>query len=148
FSFEGFPPAKQGARLRFFEQYTNRRQTMIFYVSCHRIVETLKDMQTVFGETRRVGFAREITKTFETSKRMDLSALIDFIEADDNQRKGEIVLVLEGDTEVAETSGQIDHYLTILLKELPVKQSVSLVVKLTGENKNDIYKRALELKES
>ena len=43
---------------------------------------------------------------------------------------------------------QIDHYLSILLKELPVKQSVSLVVKLTGENKNDIYKRALELKES
>ena len=77
-----------------------------------------------------------------------MSALIDFIEADDNQRKGEIVLVLEGDIEVSEDSVQMDHYLTILLKELPVKQSVNLVVKLTGENKNDIYKRALELKGS
>jgi 16S rRNA (cytidine1402-2'-O)-methyltransferase len=146
FSFEGFPPAKQGARLRFFEQYANRKQTTIFYVSCHRIVETLKDMKTIFGETRRVSFAREITKTFETIKRMELSALIDFVEADDNQRKGEIVLVLEGDIDAAEDSVQMDHYLTILLKELPVKQSVNLVVKLTGENKNDIYKRALELK--
>lgn len=148
FSFEGFPPAKQGARLHFFEQYANRKQTMIFYVSCHRILETLKDMKTVFGETRRVGFAREITKTFETIKRMELSALIDFVETDDNQRKGEIVLVLEGDIDAAEDSVQVDHYLTILLKELPVKQSVSLVVKLTGENRNDIYKRALELKGS
>ena len=148
FAFEGFPPAKQGARLHFFEQFVARRQTMIFYVSCHRIIETLQDMQTIFGETRRVGFAREITKTFETIKRMELSALINFVEEDENQRKGEIVLVVEGDLTVQETGMQIDHYLSILLKELPVKQSVSLVVKLTGENKNDIYKRALELKES
>lgn len=148
FAFEGFPPAKQGARLHFFEQFVKQKQTMIFYVSCHRIIETLKDMQTVFGQDRRVGFAREITKTFETIKRMKLSSLIDFVEADDNQRKGEIVLVVEGDLVVTDNNVQIDHYLSILLKELPVKQSVSLVVKLTGENKNDIYKRALELKES
>ena len=148
FAFEGFPPAKQGARLHFFEQFATQRQTLIFYVSCHRIVETLKDMKTIFGDTRRVGFAREITKTFETIKRMELSLLIDFVEADDNQRKGEIVVVVEGDIAVHENSTQIDHYLSILLNELPVKQSVSLVVKLTGESKNDVYKRALELKES
>jgi len=148
FAFEGFPPAKQGARLHFFEQFATQRQTMIFYVSCHRIVETLKDMKTVFGDTRRAGFAREITKTFETIKRMELSMLIDFVEADDNQRKGEIVVVVEGDIAVQKSSTQIDHYLSILLDELPVKQSVSLVVKLTGESKNEVYKRALELKES
>ncbi len=148
FNFEGFPPAKQGARLHFFEQFVEQRNTMIFYVSCHRIIETLKDMQTVFGEHRRVSFAREITKKFETIKRMELSALINFVEDDENQRKGEIVLVVEGDLAVEQDGLQIDHYLSILLKELPVKQSVSLTVKLTGENKNDIYKRALELKGS
>jgi len=148
FAFEGFPPAKQGARLHFFEQFVTRKQTTVFYVSCHRIIETLKDMQQVFGGDRRVGFSREITKTFETIKRMALSTLIDFVEADENQRKGEIVLVVEGNLTAVEDSAQIDHYLSILLKELPVKQSVSLVVKLTGENKNDVYKRALELKES
>jgi 16S rRNA (cytidine1402-2'-O)-methyltransferase len=45
-------------------------------------------------------------------------------------------------------ASQVDLYLSVLLDELPVKQSVSLVVKMTGENKNDIYKRALELKGS
>lgn len=146
FAFEGFPPAKQGARLHFLEQFSERRQTMIFYVSCHKIIETLKDMQTVFGGGRRVSFAREISKTFETIKRMELSALIDWVEADSNQRKGEIVLVVEGDLIAVADKSQVDHYLSILLAELPVKQSVKLVVKLTGEHKNDVYKRALELK--
>ncbi|MCK4703895.1 MAG: 16S rRNA (cytidine(1402)-2'-O)-methyltransferase [Gammaproteobacteria bacterium] len=147
FAFEGFPPAKQGARLHYLEQFSQQRQTMIFYVSCHKIIETLKDMQTVFGGERRIGFAREITKTFETIKRMELSALIDWVEADTNQRKGEIVLVVEGSLEEAVDKTQLDQVLSILLSELPVKQCVNLAVKLTGENKNDIYRRALELKD-
>ncbi|MFV2005750.1 MAG: 16S rRNA (cytidine(1402)-2'-O)-methyltransferase [Gammaproteobacteria bacterium] len=148
FAFEGFPPAKQGARLHFFEQFVEQKRTMIFYVSCHRIIETLKDMQTIFGGERRVAFAREITKTFETIKRMELSALIDWVVEDGNQRKGEIVLVLEGNIDSVSDTTQVDHYLSILLSELPVKQSVKLVVKLTGEHKNDVYKRALALKDA
>ena len=147
FAFAGFPPAKQGARLAYLEQFSGQRQTMIFYVSCHKIIETLRDMQSVFGGARRVTFAREITKTFETIKRMELPALIDWVEADSNQRKGEIVLIVEGDMAAEIDNTQVDHYLSILLAELPVKQSVSLVVKLTGEHKNDVYKRALELKQ-
>ena len=148
FTFEGFPPAKQGARLHFLEQLAEQQRTMIFYISCHRIVETLKDMRTVFGENRRATFARELTKTFETIKRAELADLVGWVEADDNQRKGEIVLVVEGKESQGADSAQIDHYLSILLAELPVKQSVSLLVKMTGENKNDVYKRALELKDS
>jgi len=147
FAFAGFPPAKQGARRAYLEQFSGQRQTMIFYVSCHKIIETLRDMQSVFGAARRVTFAREITKTFETIKRMELSALIDWVEADSNQRKGEIVLIVEGDMAAVKDNTQVDHYLSILLAELPVKQSVSLVVKLTGEHKNEVYKRALELKQ-
>jgi len=148
FTFEGFPPAKQGARLHFLEQLAAQQRTMIFYVSCHRIIETLKDMQAVFGDDRRVTFARELTKTFETIKRAELSDLVSWVEGDENQRKGEIVLVVEGEIADATDTAQVDQYLSILLTELPVKQSVSLVVKMTGENKNDVYKRALELKDS
>jgi 16S rRNA (cytidine1402-2'-O)-methyltransferase len=148
FAFEGFPPAKQGARLQFFEPFAKQKRSLIFYVSCHRIIDTLKDMQTVFGETRRVTFARELTKTFETIKRMTLAELIPWVEADPNQRKGEIVVIVEGAAEEKPDITQVDHYLSILLAELPVKQSVALVVKMTGENKNDIYKRALALKDA
>ena len=148
FTFEGFPPAKTGARLHFFEQLVEQKRTMIFYVSCHRIIETLKDMQTVFGEDKRLTFARELTKTFETVKRMPLSELISWVESDENQRKGEIVLVVEGCLTAVSDSAQVDQYLSILLDELPVKQAVKLVVKLTGGHKNDIYKRALQLKKT
>lgn len=148
FTFEGFPPAKQGARLHFLEQLAAQQRTMIFYVSCHRIIETLKDMQAIFGDNRRVTFARELTKTFETIKRAELSDLVGWVEGDENQRKGEIVLVVEGEIADVTDTAQVEHYLSILLTELPVKQSVSLVVKMTGENKNDVYKRALELKDS
>ena len=146
FTFEGFPPAKHGARIHFFEQLAAQKRSMIFYVSCHRIIETLKDMQSVFGANRRLTFARELSKTFETIKRMELSALISWVEADENQRKGEIVLVVEGKVADAVDNAQLDHYLSILLAELPLKQAVKLLVKMTGEHKNDVYKRALELK--
>jgi 16S rRNA (cytidine1402-2'-O)-methyltransferase len=148
FAFEGFPPAKQGARLQFFEPFAKQKRTLIFYVSCHRIIDTLKDMQTVFGESRRITFARELTKTFETIKRMPLSELIPWVEADLNQRKGEMVVIVEGAADEKVDASQVENYLSILLAELPVKQSVALVVKMTGENKNDVYKRALALKDA
>ncbi|MCK4674927.1 MAG: 16S rRNA (cytidine(1402)-2'-O)-methyltransferase [Gammaproteobacteria bacterium] len=147
FTFEGFPPAKHGTRMHFFERLDQERRTMIFYVSCHRIIETLKDMQSIFGENRRVTFARELSKTFETIKRMELCALISWVEADENQRKGEIVLVVEGVVTEVVADAQLDFYLSILLAELPLKQTVNLAVKMTGLNKNDVYRRALELKE-
>lgn len=148
FTFEGFPPAKQGARVHFFEQLAEERRTMIFYVACHRIIETLKDMQTVFGEQRRITFARELTKTYETIRRMEIADLLKWIEADDNQRKGEIVLVVEGKVSQDTATAEFDAYLSVLLAELPLKQSVSLVAKMTGVNKNEVYRRALELKDS
>lgn len=148
FAFEGFPPAKQAARLQFFKQFARRNQTLIFYVSCHHIIDTLNDMQTVFGKDRRIGFAREISKTFETIKKMTIEPLIDWVKNDVNQRKGEIVLVVEKNTEEITDYGHIDNCLSVLLSELPVKQSVALTVKLTGEHKNTVYKRALEIKGS
>lgn len=148
FTFEGFPPAKQGARLNFLEQRSSQHRTMIFYVSCHRIVDTLQDMMAVFGGERRVTFAREISKTFETIRRMELVGLADWVEGDANQRKGEIVLVVEGKHHQTTDNDQLDFYLSILLAELPVKQAVGLLVKMTGQNRNDIYKRALEIKQS
>ncbi len=148
FTFEGFPPAKQGARLHFLAPLAQQSRTMIFYVSCHKIINTLKDMMQVFGENRRVTFARELTKTFETIKRLTLLELLVWVESDANQRKGEIVLVVEGAEAVADDIAKIDNYLSTLLAELPLKQSVKLVVKLTGEHKNIVYKRALALAHS
>jgi 16S rRNA (cytidine1402-2'-O)-methyltransferase len=55
--------------------------------------------------------------------------------------------VVEGDTRQHGDDERVDEYLVVMMKSLPVKQAVALVAELTGENKNYIYKRALELKD-
>ena len=147
FSFEGFPPSKAAARLRFFEQRVSYRQTVVFYESCHRIEGMLDDMLQVYGGDRRICFCRELSKTFETVRRASLTEIAAWVHADEDQRKGEIVVVVEGDNREHGDDERVDAYLRVMMKSLPVKQAVALVSELTDENRNRIYKRALELKD-
>ena len=122
------------------------RQTLIFYEAPHRILESVKDMAQVFGADRPVGFAREITKTFETIKKMTLADLVEFIESDRNQQKGEIVLVVGGATQEKDLEQEkLDQLLTRLLQDLSVKAASQLAADLTGVKKKIAYQRALEL---
>ena len=146
FSFEGFLPSRQSQRLSQLEKLKDETQTLIFYEAPHRILESVKDMAQVFGADRPVGFAREITKTFETIKKMTLAELVQFIEADHNQQKGEIVLVIGGATEEKDLEQEkLDQLLTRLLQDLSVKAASQLAADLTGIKKKVAYQRALEL---
>ena len=146
FSFEGFLPSRQSQRLSQLEKLKDETQTLIFYEAPHRILESVKDMAQIFGANRPVGFAREITKTFETIKKMTLAELVQFIEADHNQQKGEIVLVIGGATEEKDLEQEkLDQLLTRLLQDLSVKAASQLAADLTGIKKKVAYQRALEL---
>ena len=146
FSFEGFLPSKQSQRLLNLEKLKDETQTMIFYEAPHRILECVKDMANVFGADRPVGFAREITKTFETIRKMTLGELIEFIAKDANQQKGEIVLVVGGATvEKDMDQEKLDKLLLRLLQDLSVKAASQLAADLTGIKKKVAYQRALEL---
>jgi len=146
FSFEGFLPSKQSQRLLNLEKLKDETQTMIFYEAPHRILECVKDMANVFGADRPVGFAREITKTFETIRKMTLGELIEFIVKDANQQKGEIVLVVGGATvEKDMDQEKLDKLLLRLLQDLSVKAASQLAADLTGIKKKVAYQRALEL---
>jgi 16S rRNA (cytidine1402-2'-O)-methyltransferase len=103
-------------------------------------------MANVFGADRPVGFAREITKTFETIRKMTLGELIEFIAKDANQQKGEIVLVVGGATvEKDMDQEKLDKLLLRLLQDLSVKAASQLAADLTGIKKKVAYQRALEL---
>lgn len=146
FSFEGFLPAKSVARRSALEAVCRDERTLIFYESPHRIEECLADMVTVIGAERPAVLARELTKTFETFLAGNLAQISAQVAADANQRKGEIVLLLQGYRPAAETP-EIDpahlQVLQILLAELPVKQAASLAAKITGEKKNKLYQWAI-----
>ncbi|MFW1807380.1 16S rRNA (cytidine(1402)-2'-O)-methyltransferase [Acinetobacter ursingii] len=146
FSFEGFLSSKSSQRINQLEKLKDETQTLIFYEAPHRILDCVKDMAAIFGEDRPVGFAREITKTFETIKKMTLKELVTFIEKDHHQQKGEIVLVVGGNPEHKDLDQEkMDQLLTRLLQDLSVKAASQLAADLTGVKKKVAYQRALEL---
>ena len=149
FSFEGFLPSKQSQRLLHLNRLKDETQTLIIYEAPHRILECVKDMADVFGADRPVGFAREITKTFETIKKMTLGELLEFIAADHHQQKGEIVLVVGGASEEKDLEQEkLDQLLQRLLQDLSVKAASQLAADLTGIKKKIAYQRALELSQA
>jgi 16S rRNA (cytidine1402-2'-O)-methyltransferase len=149
FSFIGFLPASGSQRRKTLTTLNALQHTLVFYEAPHRIVESVADMATILGGERRMTVARELTKTFETFHRCLLSDAKAWLEADANQQRGEFVLLVEAASpkEEAAVSEEAERHLKTLLAELPLKQAVKLAVEITGVKKNDLYERALQLKE-
>ncbi len=148
FTFYGFLPAKQVGRIEVLESVRELQPTSIFYESPHRLVACLDNMLQVFGATRRVCLARELTKTFETIHSDELESLCQWVKDDTNQQKGEIVLLVSGfkvEKEREISAADIDT-LKLLIKELGVKKAASLAAKITGLPKNALYTEALKIK--
>ncbi len=150
FSFEGFPPAKAGARLKYYEGFCSEYRTMVFFESPHRIESSLQDAVRAFGEGRPATMARELTKTFETFLGATLGQILDQVQADSNQKKGEIVLVIAGAEKQAVSSElasiEVETLLKVLCSELPTKQASKIASDLTGLPKKELYQRALMYK--
>ncbi|EHV5551523.1 16S rRNA (cytidine(1402)-2'-O)-methyltransferase [Vibrio vulnificus] len=146
FSFEGFLPPKSKGRKDKFLEIAKVERTCIFYESPHRIVDSLHDMLEILGPDREVVLARELTKTFETIQGMRLSALVEWVQSDDNQQKGEMVLLIHGYRDSAEESlpEEALRSLAILTKELPLKKAAALAAEIYNLKKNALYKWGLE----
>lgn len=147
FSFIGFLPAKTHGRQKQLESLKARSETLIFYEAPHRIVASLEDMASVFGAEREATYCRELTKTFETVYKAPLEDLIEFVKADDNQQRGEIVVVVAG-ANTAQQDNDIsihDKLLQRLLEDMSVKKAAALASDITGVKKNALYQRLLEL---
>jgi len=148
FHFLGFVPRKSSARRELFAARSQMTSTWVFYESSHRIVESLRDLAAILGEFRRVVLARELTKLHETIISAPLSELIDRVISDENQQKGEFVVIVEGAAQLEESEDflEVDRILRILMADLPLKQASSLVAEITGVKKNIVYQRGLALK--
>ncbi len=93
FCFEGFLPVKKG-RQTLLKQLSEEERTMIFYESPMRLVKTLEEFITYFGEERMCSVSRELSKVFEENKRGTLKEVCDYYK--EKGVKGEIVLILHG----------------------------------------------------
>ncbi|MES2026899.1 MAG: 16S rRNA (cytidine(1402)-2'-O)-methyltransferase [Pseudomonadota bacterium] len=147
FYFVGFLPAKAKQRETFLFGLKAIAATMVFYEAPHRITEAVEALAAAFEPTRQIVFARELTKLFEETHRCTLAEASAWINADANRQKGEFVILLEG-APAAGDQDQIEaeRILAILLEECSVKQAATLAAQITGQKKNALYDRALQMK--
>lgn len=147
FVFEGFLPAKPGARQAQLDVLAQETRTLIFYESTHRILDSLEAMRVSFGDERQVVIARELTKTYETFLRGSLAQVLAIIEENHEQRKGEFVVLVKGyekQPQVEGLSREAEATMRVLLAELPTKQAAAIGAKLMGLKKRDLYQWALK----
>ena len=146
FFFEGFLPAKSGARRTRLQAIAGIPGTLILYEAPHRLPEMLADAAEILGERPGV-VARELTKLFETVRRGDLPDLARQF-AQEGPPKGEIVvLVGEGTagTPGPEADAALDGRIEAALARHSIKDAAALVAAETGLPKRDVYARALAL---
>jgi 16S rRNA (cytidine1402-2'-O)-methyltransferase len=140
FCFEGFLPAKSGARRTRLERLKAEPRTQIFFESSHRIVAMLQDLADIFGAERQAAVCREMTKQFETVLRDDLGALAARVENEANQQRGEFVIVVAGHSASQdETVAAGLEMAQALLEFLPASQAAKVAARLTGAPRRTLY---------
>ena len=147
FTFLGFLPSKQTARVKLLIGLVGRTETIIFYESPKRVLATLTDMQTIFGDSREVCLAKELTKAFETIHTGSIPNLIEYLTIDQNHQKGEFVILISATNKIdlAEAEIQLDSLLPILCAEMGTSKAAKIAAKITGIDKKKCYKRAMNL---
>lgn len=145
-SFFGFLPAKSAARIKRLEEIIALSHSLIFYESTHRISACIEDICKVFGSNTQIVIAKELTKTYEKIIRAQASDVIEWLQAEPQNSKGEFVIIIPPRAVKLESNYDLST-LKVLLAELPLKQAVKLAAKIMGKPKNELYQIALHLNE-
>lgn len=138
FLFHGFLPTTTKQLRKVLREYKYFSHTMIFYVSVHRLKETLEKIQKDWGDRKAV-LARELTKLHEEYLRGNLGDLIEVAD----ELKGEFVLIIAGnDHEKEPDIAEMD--ITLMVEELIAKgfsasSAIKEVASQTHLSKNTIY---------
>lgn len=149
FLFMGFLPVKDKELTQKLESIRLSDTTTVFYESPRRIMNTLEKLQQVDSK-RVVALCREMTKTFETIYRTNVSDLITYLQKHSDEVRGEFVLVVGphiSDEQDDELSDSAKSALAKMITSMKVKEACQIVSDLTGESKNKLYDYALSLKD-
>ena len=147
FAFEGFLPHKSAARRARLQALAAESRSLVFYESPHRIVESIGDMQQIFGSDRRVFVAREISKKFETHFLGTSLDCLAWLQQDSNQRKGEFVIIVAPCDELEVEARKLQQAVALvksLRHDISMKRAVAIASEFTGARKNQLYSAILE----
>lgn len=142
FRFQGFLPAKAGARRARLEVLRDAAETLVFYETPRRVGKLLHALTESFGPEREAALCRELTKLHETVITGSLAEIEERLEMEPGQQRGEMVLVVAG----ANAGGDDDQRLAegrrlfeLLKQELPAGKAARLAAAWTGARRRDIY---------
>ena len=144
FTFYGFLPKTKVKRAKELRKLTNRSETLIFYESVHRIVNTIESMKEIFGENRNAVLCKEITKLYESFLGSNLLEISNYLSNNPDRLKGEFTIIVQGKRNTSIDYEKIDFILSLLTLELSLKSSIKICAKITGYSKKIIYAYALE----
>ena len=150
FHFIGFLPEKAGARRTRLEalaaevQQSNAPRTLVFYEAPHRILETLADLENIFGPALRVVVARELTKIHEEFLRGTVAEVRRELAGRDRMR-GEITLLVDAKPGAKSSSAahvRIADRIAHLQAEAGVdeKEALKRLAREMGQSKSELYR--------
>lgn len=144
FFFQGFLPAKAGARSRVIAELAPLRATLVLFESAARAAVALDALAAGLGPREAV-LARELTKRFEAFRCGTLVELADGCRRE--PPRGEVVLVVAGagDDEARMDDGAVDDALRAALAEGGPSHAAKVVAQRSGRPRRVLYARALEL---
>jgi 16S rRNA (cytidine1402-2'-O)-methyltransferase len=149
FTFEGFPPSRQGERRAALERLRHESRTLIFFEAPHRIAATLQDLAQILGGERAAVVARELTKMHESIYRGTLNELCERVARDVDMARGEITLLVSGAEKQGFDEGNrelLTRALQLLLPELPPARAAAIASQLAGCKRSDAYELALRMR--
>ena len=146
FCFEGFLSTAKKSRREHLESLIKEQRTMIFYEAPHKLLTTLEDMATVFGEDRPISLCRELTKLHEEVVRTTLGEAV--AKYTENAPKGEFVLIVAGapeeEKQVASEEDAAARVQQLMEEGLSRKDAVKQTAKELNLPKNVVYDAALK----
>lgn len=146
FVFRGFLPRENKERKLITDQLMQSQETLIFYESPHRLLDTLEFLLETFGD-RRIAVCRELTKMYQEIYRETISQALKYFT--ENKPRGEFVLVLEGkkleDIKEEQKEAWInlsieEHILKYMNDGINKKEAIKLVAKERELPKSEVYK--------
>lgn len=140
FFFVGFLPAKSGQRARALEALRDQTATLVFYEAPHRILETIEDIERIFGPRRPVVVARELTKIHEEFLRGTVSEVTAAL-ASRASVKGEITLLIgraqEPDVDETSIEDAVDACVDAGMNRM---DAIKEVARKRGLSKREVYR--------
>ncbi|RRG18586.1 16S rRNA (cytidine(1402)-2'-O)-methyltransferase [Weissella viridescens] len=106
FTFYGFLPRKQSEQVKTLTDLAQKPETILFYEAPHRLAKTLANIQTVYGDDRKVSLARELTKKYEEFIRGTAAEVAAW--AQQNEVRGEFVVMVAGNEHPVESAEAAD----------------------------------------